>query len=279
MSETLELAGVAVRAISVGGLETCIELPDWHLCFDIGRCPPTAARLDTVLITHPHIDHLGGIAHHVGMRDLWKMTPPTYVIPAEYEADFNALLEVWRRLDRSNLPCRVVPIRPGEEHSLGKGRFVRAFRAVHRVPTLGYALIRRRHRLRDDLVGQPGAEIAARRRAGEEVSTPVDEIEVAFCGDTTVDVLRNVEVRTARLLILECTFPAADVPVEKARRSGHVHLDELLPRFGELENQAILLTHFSSRYSAAHLVDLLDRRLPAEVRKRVVPLLPGPPWK
>jgi ribonuclease Z len=279
MSVELEVAGIAVRAVSVGGLETCIELPGWSLCFDIGRCPPTAARLGTVLITHPHIDHLGGIAHHVGLRDLWKMKPPTYVIPADYADDFNALLDTWRRLDRSELPCRVVPIRPGEEHDLGKGRFVRAFRAVHRVPTLGYALIRRKARLRPELAGLPGEEIGRRRAAGEDVTFPVEEIEVAFCGDTTVDVLRNPEVRTARLLILECTFPAEDVPVEKARRSGHVHLDELLPRFAELENERILMTHFSSRYSAAHLLDVLDRRLPPDIRAKVVPLLPGPPWQ
>jgi len=278
MSEIFELAGVRVRAVSVGGLETCIELPGWGLCFDIGRCPPTAAKLETVLVTHPHIDHLGGIASHVGLRDLWKMRPPTYLIPAEYAEDFAALLDAWRRLDRAELPCVVVPMRPGQEYDLGKGKIVRAFRAVHRVPTLGYALIRRRRKLRPDLVGLPGDDIAARKRAGEEVTIPHDEIEAAFCGDTTVDVLRNVEVRTAKLLILECTFPEVDVSVEKARRSGHVHLDELLPRFAELENEAILLTHFSSRYSAARILEILDRRLPPEVRARVVPLLPGAPW-
>ncbi len=274
----LELAGIRVRAVSVGGLETCIELPEWGLCFDIGRCPPTAARLETVLVTHPHIDHLGGIASHVGLRDLWKMRPPTYLVPAEYVEDFEVLLGAWRRLDRADLPCTIVPMRPGQEHDLGKGRVVRAFRAVHRVPTLGYALVRRRARLKPELVGLPGEDIARRKREGEEVTVPYEEIEVAFCGDTTVDVLRNIEVRTAKLLILECTFPETDVPVEKARRSGHVHLDELLPRFAELTNQVILLTHFSSRYSAERIVDILDRRLPPDVRARVVPLLPGPPW-
>lgn len=278
-SEELELAGVAVRAVSVGGLETCIELPGWSLCFDIGRCPPTAIPLKRVLITHPHIDHMGGIAHHCGLRDLWGMPPPTYFVPAEYHDDFQALLATWRRLDRSELPCTVVPMKPGDEVELSKGRKVRAFRAVHRIPTLGYALIRTKGRLLPHLVGRSSDEIIAERKAGKPVNEAVEEIEAAFCGDTTIDVLRHAEVRTAKLLILECTFPGGEVTVERARRSGHVHLDELVERIGELENERILLTHFSIRNSPRRIVELLDARIPAEHRHRFVPLIPGPPWQ
>jgi ribonuclease Z len=275
----LDLCGIQVRAVSVGGLETCIELPGWNLCFDIGRCPPTAARLRTVAVTHAHVDHLGGIAHHCAMRDLWSLPAPQYIIPAEYADDFQELLAVWRRLDRSELPCTVVPVSPGDEVRLGPGRVLRAFRASHRIPTLGYALVQRRQKLLRELVGLPEAEVIARRRAGERVSEEVEEVAVAFCGDTTVDVLRHEEVRTARLLILECTFPSPEVPAAKARRCGHVHLDELLPRLSELANEKILLTHFSSRYDARRLQEILAERLPASERERIVPLLPGPPWK
>ncbi len=278
-SEAIELAGVEVRAISVGGLETCIELPGWSLAFDIGRCPPTAIPHKRILITHPHIDHMGGIAHYLGLRDLWGMPAPTCYIPAEYHDDFQALLATWRRLDRSDLPCTVVPMKPGDDVELSKGRRVRAFRAVHRIPTLGYALIRTKGRLLPHLVGRSADEIVAERKAGNPVNEAVEEIEAAFCGDTTIDVLRHPEVRTAKLLILECTFPGAEVTVERARRSGHVHLDELVERIGELENERILLTHFSIRVSPRRIVELLDEKIPPEHRHRFVPLLPGPPWQ
>ena len=274
----LELAGVRLRAVSVGGLETCIEVPDWKLCFDIGRCPPTAARLPRVLITHPHVDHLGGIAHHVALRDLWGMSPPEYVIPAEYAADFEALLHAWRRLDRAELPCTVRAIAPGERFALGRGRFVEAFRAVHRIPTLGYALIEQRRRLRADLHGLSSEEIRARRQSGEEVSEVADEPVVAFCGDTTIDVLRHDLVRKAKVLVLEATFLDEVSTVERARRFGHVHLDEVIARAEEFENQAILLTHFSARYTAERVQRILAARLPESLRARVTALLPGLPW-
>lgn len=277
--EPLQLAGQAVRAVSVGGLETCIELPGWDLAFDIGRCPPTAARLRHVFVTHGHVDHLGGIAHHCALRDLWSLTEPVYVVPAEAAEDVEALFAVWRRLDKSALPCRVVPIRPGDEFELRPGWVVRAFRAVHRIPTLGYALIRRRKRLAVALRGRAPAELAARRQAGEPLDEVWEEVQVAFCGDTTADVLRQELVQRARLLILECTFPHPEVPVDKARRTGHVHLDELIARADELQQERILLTHFSSRYDARRIRQILRERLPAGLAERVVPLLPGPPWK
>ena len=42
-----------------------------------------------------------------------------------------------------------------------------------------------------------------------------------------------------------------------------------------LQNEAILLTHFSQRYSAQKVVELLDAALPPELRQRCTPLLAG----
>ena len=65
------------------------------------------------------------------------------------------------------------------------------------------------------------------------------------------------------------------VPVAKARGSGHIHLDELIERADLLQNEAILLTHFSARYSDQQIVAALDRRMPKHLRERVTPLLQG----
>ena len=73
----LKILGNDLEAVSIGGLETCIELPAWGLCFDIGRCPPSAVRRERVFITHAHMDHAGGLAYHAAMRDLLGMKPPT----------------------------------------------------------------------------------------------------------------------------------------------------------------------------------------------------------
>lgn len=272
----MRLAGHLVDALSVGGIETCIQLPELDLCFDIGRCPPEAVKRRRVFLTHTHMDHAGGIAYHAATRDLYKAPPPTWYVPRENAPDLLELLEVWRRLDGSTLPVTVVPCGPGDTLDLGKGLSVRPFRSPHRVPTQGYALVRSRTRLRADLAGLGEAAVRERRLAGEPVAETVESVEFAFTGDTLPEVIeREAAVRTARLLVIECTFVDDRVPVAKARGSGHIHLDELIERADLLQNEAILLTHFSARYSDQQIVAALDRRMPRHLRERVTPLLQG----
>lgn len=276
----IELAGQTVRAVSVGGLETCIELPNYKLCFDIGRCPPTAVRYRNVLFTHAHTDHMGGVVHHCATRDMQSMPPPTYAVPAEIAEPFSDMMAAWRRLNHTALPHELLPVRPGDVLPLGKGRRAHVFRAIHRVPSVGYAICSERRSLRPDLVGLPGREIQARRQAGEEITVSNDVVEVAFCGDTVIDVVdREPLVRQARLLILEVTFLDDRVSVERARSQGHIHLDEVAARADLFENEALLFTHRSVRYGDAEARRLVAERLPAHLAERVTLLSTLGDWQ
>ncbi|MEZ4318555.1 MAG: MBL fold metallo-hydrolase [Myxococcota bacterium] len=262
--------------MSIAGVETCIEVPSWKLCFDIGKCPDSATRWGTVLFTHGHADHLGGVVHHVGTREMRKQKPPRYLIPREYATHFGALMDAWRRLDHSELACEVVPVAPGDRIPLGKTRTARVFRSIHRVPTCGYAIEEARERLKPEWAGRPGEEIGAAKRAGIEIHVSDPLVELVFCGDTTIDVVeRESVVRTARRLILETTFIDDRVSREWTRRSGHVHLDDILERADLFENEAILLTHFSQRYSPREIRETVGSRLPAVLQGRVQ-VLTGP---
>lgn len=271
----LNLAGVAIDAVSIGGLETCIQLPGFNLAFDIGRCPRSAVHRSRVLFTHAHIDHLGGIVQHAATRSLLGLDPPTYVMAPALIPDVTALLEAWRRLDRSDIPCTLLPLSPGEELRLARDVVARPFRALHRVPCQGYGLWRSRRRLRPELTGLPEAEIRARRLAGEDITVEAEVLEVAFCGDTLIDVLdREPTLCHARLLILEVSFIDDRVDVASTRSKGHVHLDEVIARADQLHNEAILFTHLSARYSHDEAQKVLDQRLPASLRERVTLLRP-----
>ncbi len=275
----LTLAGHNVNAVSVGGLETCIELPNYKLCFDIGRCPPSATRLPTVLFTHAHTDHMGGVIHHCATRDLTSMPPPTYVMPAENEEAFLEMMTAWRKLDRSPLPCTVVPASPGGSVDLGRGRTAKFFRAIHRVPSIGYAICTQKDVLKDEYKGLPREAIRDARLAGEAITTPVETVEVAFCGDTTIDVVdREPLVRAARLLILEVTFLDDKVSVEKARAKGHVHIDEVVERADLFQNEAILFTHRSVRYGNEWAEARFKEVLPAHLWERSTVLPFAAPW-
>ena len=109
----LTLAGIDVDGISIGGLETCIDLPQLKLAFDIGRAPDFAVARETILFTHAHMDHMGGVAWHCATRSLRHMKPPTYFVPRENVDAFEELFEAWRKLDRSTLAARDHRDRPG----------------------------------------------------------------------------------------------------------------------------------------------------------------------
>lgn len=272
----LELAGIEVEALSIGGIETCIHLPRHKVAFDIGRCPPEVVKVETVLFTHAHMDHMGGVAFHTSTRALRNMRPPTYVIPRPYEAQFERLFEVWRGLDHSEMPHNTVAIGPGEEYELANDLIVRPLPAFHTAPCQGYALWSHRKKLKPEYHELPGPEIARLRREGVEITETLERPEVAFCTDTRIDAVERVEVlRFARLLILETTFVDDRVSVEESRAKGHIHLDEIAERARLFGNEAILLTHFSARYKSDEIVAALDAKLPAHLRSRVTPLLGG----
>ncbi len=274
--DELTLAGIRVGGHSIGGLETFLDLPDFKVGFDVGRCPPSAARRETLLFTHAHMDHMGGVAYHAATRALQGMRPPTYVVPRGNVADFERLFEVWRKLDRSTLEHRLIPLEPGEEWRPRPDLCVRPFANVHSVRGQGYALVALRHKLKPEFEGMSGQKLKELRGAGTEITQAHESVEVAFSGDTRIELLERQELaRKARLLILEATFLDRRVSIEHARSRGHIHLDEIIARADRFENEAILLTHFSPRYGRSEILRTLDERLPEDLRARVTPLLNG----
>ncbi|MGB0637816.1 MAG: MBL fold metallo-hydrolase [Myxococcota bacterium] len=274
----LTLADIRVRATSVAGLETCIELPDFKLAFDIGRGPKSAASMKTVLFTHAHIDHMGGIAHHVATRSMLGMTPPTYVVPSKLVGRVETLLDAFRALDDSELAVTIQGADPGDRIDIGKRRIVRPLTAFHPVACQGYAVMGLRNQLRADLQGKDSSAVREARGRGEEVTSEVEYPLVVFSGDTKIEFIEHNEVaRKADLLIMEVTFVDDRVSVEAARSNGHVHLDEVIERADLFENKAILFTHLSARYRQSEALEILDRRLPESLKSRVT-LLPRPHW-
>jgi len=145
------------------------------------------------------------------------------------------------------------------------------------VPCQGYVVSERRQKLKLEFLGLPGPEIARRRAAGDESLFEEQQTELfGFCGDTLIDVLEREEaLRRVKLLVLECSFVDERVSVAEARAMGHVHLDEIVERAELFGNEAVLLTHFSERYTSEEILAALDKKLPPALRAKVTPLLAG----
>src|SRR5262249_29618487 len=146
--------------------------------------------------------------------------------------------------------------------ALRKDLELRVLPGRHRVPAVGYLFTEVRHKLRDELAGRPGPEIAALRSQGLAVTRREEIPLLAYPGDCGVEIFDAApELFTARVLLVECSFLRSD-DADRARLYGHLHLQDFLDRADRFENEAIVLTHFSQRYSAAEIREGL-RALPA----------------
>ncbi len=265
----LELAGLQVEALSVGGIETSYQVPAFDVAIDIGRCPPSAVRMGTLLLTHGHIDHAAGLPYYVSMRGMTGQSPPRVFVPAASHDAITRILDAWRDLQADTDRCMLIPTNPGDRIPLKNGSFARAFGSPHRIATIGYTLFKTVRKLRPELVGEPTERIAERVKAGEIVHEIIERPELCFPGDTRIEVVeREPTVTKARVLMLECTFVGESVSVAKARKGGHVHLDQIAERASLFQNEVLLLTHFSRRHPRAEIEREIERRFPSELRDR-----------
>ncbi|XP_066363802.1 tRNase Z TRZ1-like isoform X1 [Miscanthus floridulus] len=89
--------------------------------------------------------------------------------------------------------------------------------------------------------------------------------------------LVSILIRTmlrAKVLVVESTFLDDSFSVEHTRQYGHTHLSEIASQSDKLGNKAILLIHFSARYTTEE-IDAAINRLPPSFRSRVYALKEG----
>ena len=276
MLTTVTAGPYTIRGVSVGGVYTSLHVPELGVLFDTGISPRSFGAVDTILLSHGHADHVGALPALLGIRALHgKTKPPRVVMPREIVDDLQVALAALSKLQRWPLDIEPLPMSPGDEIALRGDLHVRAVRTFHPVPSLGYLLVRKVAKLRPELHGLAGPEIAAKKRAGQDITEIEDRLELAYATDTLVSVLdHSPELLKARVLVMECTFLDERKSLEAARAGCHIHLDELIERADKFENEHVVLMHCSQLYRTDEVAGILDRRVPAALRKRIIPFVP-----
>ncbi|KAH7529142.1 hypothetical protein FEM48_Zijuj05G0153000 [Ziziphus jujuba var. spinosa] len=302
----LNIEGYPVEGLSIGGHETCIIFPTLKLAFDIGRCPQRAISQDFLFISHGHMDHIGGLPMYVATRGLYGMKPPTIIVPTSIKEDVEKLFEVHRKMDQSELNHNLIGLDVGEELQIRRDLKVQAFRTYHVIPSQGYVVFSVKQKLKQEYIGLSGNEIKSLKSSGVEVAChdisvyiffipsssvsltrfsfassqityTVTEPQIAFTGDTTADFIvdkSNIDVLRAKILVMESTFVDDSVSVEHSREYGHTHLHEIISHKDKFENKAILLIHFSARYSVKEIQEAVSA-LPPPLAGRIFALTEG----
>jgi ribonuclease Z len=275
----LRLGSLEIEAFSISGLATCVRVPAFDACFDLGHCSVEASHARHVLLSHVHQDHSLGVIRHLALRAMTGARPSRVHVPAESRDALVDVLRAYERLEHkepADLDAVVIGVSAGDTFALGAHRTVRVFDVVHRIPSRGYTVVETRRKLKPALVGLPGEAIRAAHARGEAIHDLREVNVMTYVGDSTIETLRrHPEVGESEVLFLEATH-LPGTSREVSARYGHTHLEELCALAEErpeaLASRHIVLKHFSMKYEREQIVAALGV-LPPELRARVTLLV------
>lgn len=266
---TIPTGHFTIEGRSRAGHETWFRVRELGIALDIGRCPDAVVSMPHIFITHAHLDHALGIPFYAGQRHLQRIEGGRVYVPSEAADDFRALMALHETLEDTGYDIEIVSMAAGDVAPIGRTHSVRAHRATHRVAARAYEFLERRHHLKKEYEGAAPMELSQLRHDGVEVADSFDRSMLFYTGDTDRGILESCDALfRSDVLMIECSF-IADGHQQRASRYRHIHFDDIAEFAGRFENQLIVLTHFSRRYSRDEIRDTLHRRCPAVLRDRI----------
>lgn len=259
---TLQLGHLRLQGVSRAGIETWFRVHPPGLAFEAGRGAPQLAGAADLFLTHGHLDHALGVAYVLSQRTRHQGKGTRIVCPAEVVDLLDDVIRATARLERTEYDYEILGVAPGDRVGVSRDLEVEPFATDHVVPSLGFHLVRRKHRLRPELRGRPGPELARLRAEGVATEEAVEETLVTYCGDTGAGVF-DLEPRLfeTQVLVLECTFLDPEKRASAARYK-HIHFEDVACRADRFRNRAVVLHHLSRRHRLADLRRMVDQRLP-----------------
>ena len=252
-----------IQGISVAGEQAVVHVPELDVVFDIGLCPRPTLASPTVALSHAHMDHLGGLPYWFSQRHFQKIGGETHMpeksdgrprVPVgrcvchpELEPHLRAMLRAWEPLERQRTPFEIVPLAPDEDLEIKNNIRLRAIATRHTVTSLGFSVLERRSKLKEEFRDLPQEKLRELRSRGIEITRQLDIPVVAYTGDTAPgEFLVRDEFAEAKVVISECTFFEPDHS-DRAKTGMHMHIDDILRLLPVWKAEAIVLVHASRR--------------------------------
>jgi len=266
----LKLDDFEIIGYSVAGEETVVAMPQLDVCFDIGKAPDQIISVNNVLLTHGYMDHAAGIAYYLSQRHFNNQSAGTILAPVNLIEPIKQILATWEQLDGSPIPANLIGVVPGDQYQIKPNLFTRVFPTKHTRGSVGFTIIEKRKRLKNEYGGLTGPQIVELKRQGIEVDYPVELPLVTYFGDTQyVDFSQLEYVRKSKILIAECTFYETD-HTGRADAGKHMHITEFARLLESMDNKYIIITHTTHRTPLTEVRKILKDSLPAETFEKVI---------
>lgn len=264
---------LTIFGYSIAGEETVIAVPQLDVCFDIGKAPEQVVPINNVLLTHGHIDHSSGIAYYLSHRNFCDQKEGTIFVPQGLVEPIKKILDAWGELDGNRIPYSLVGVKDGDEYKVKPNIVAKVFDTSHNRNSVGYSLVEVRKKLKQEYIGLSGHKLVALKKDGVEIDNKIEIPLVTYLGDTcAADYSKHGYVRKSKVLITECTF-FLEEHKDRAKAGRHIHVDELCEFLEKMENEHIVLTHFSQRTHIKDAKRILQKRLPREISDKTIILM------
>src|SRR5215813_6954391 len=186
----VEAAGLEIEGVSIAGHESFYKVPALRALLEFGRAPEDTVGYGTIYLSHGHLDHAAGLAHHASRRKLGGLPPARVFVPEESTRDLESWVAACERLERVRYNTEIVPAIVGESVRLRNDLEVRFLPGRHNVPAVAYLFCEVRHKLKEEFAKLSGPEIASLRERGVAV-TRREEIPVfGYSGDYSAEIFR-----------------------------------------------------------------------------------------
>ena len=234
----------------------------------------------TIAVSHADRDHLSGLLHFLQL--FGKPGTPRILYP-ESSVSFPALGDFSKAFDPHQPGSPTwIPIRAGMEFPLEGGLILKTLSNRHvpaepgQTKSLSFVLLRRNRKLKAEYRGLPGQELAELKKlnGADFISEPLDHEELLYTADTPMEPAGHWG--KPKVMIHECTFLDRATAETKHQIARHAWLDAVLDVAAEVSPAALVLSHFSTRYTAEEI----EKAIFQGAAKRLLPfpvhaVLPG----